>query len=75
MDRRFWNENDNSSNAPGCLKLSYSHRLDAFFFKGAPCAQSQNILCEVMDNAVSRALARFENDLILADNDELDHKS
>jgi len=63
MDKRFWNENDNSSNLPGCLKLSYSLRLDSYFFKGTPCMQSHNILCEVMDNTVSRALARFEEEL------------
>jgi hypothetical protein len=64
LDKRYWNENDNSSNAPGCLKLSYSVRLNAFFYKGAPCSQSQNFLCEVLDNSVARALIRFEKDLL-----------
>lgn len=41
MDRQFWNDNDNSSNAPGCLKLSYSMRLGAFFFKGVSILDNQ----------------------------------
>ncbi len=73
MDQKFWNENDNSSNAPGCLKLSYSLRLDSFFFKGAPCSHSYNILCEIMDNSVSRALALFEQELI--DNEDNEEKA
>ena len=63
VDRRFWNDNDNSSKAPGCLKLSYSHRLNAYFFKGAPCTQTQNFVCEISNNYASRALARFEQEL------------
>ena len=69
LDKRYWNENDNSSNAPGCLKLSYSVRLNTFFFKGAPCSQTQNFLCEVLDNSVARALAQFEKELVASDSE------
>ncbi|CAG7815240.1 unnamed protein product [Allacma fusca] len=63
LDRRFWNDNDNSSNAPGCLKLSFSVRLNTLFFKGAPCSQPQNFVCEILNNGVARALASFEKEL------------
>ncbi|ODM90614.1 hypothetical protein Ocin01_16067 [Orchesella cincta] len=63
MNKRFWNDNDNGSALPGCLKLSYSHRLNTYFFKHSPCGHSQNFICEILDNTVSRALARFEAQL------------
>lgn len=71
MNNKFWNDNDNGSTAPGCLKLSYSHRLNTYFFKHSPCGHSQNYICEIMNNTASRALAHFEEQLWTENNAEM----